>query len=256
MDVVTDDPALGDLIGHYMAAVAARLLADGHHVVACDAHPPHTDDELPHARGRIGFAYTFQQSMHPGPYESELTWDIESGWSCSVWDTATSEPVLPLGRWAGAGLVPAPERVAAFVAALLLDATAAGSPERPAYPDSPRAAHARLRAHLPRHTRQSWTQRVDTARRHANRRHALEYLAGAHAGEPPLYIPVLRAELRTLSRWLEDVETTSDLPGELVRLLGRDLVDRAATTADARAVRRHATAREHAGREIARRRDT
>ncbi|WP_406301000.1 DUF6292 family protein (plasmid) [Embleya sp. NBC_00888] len=254
---MTDDRALGNLIGHYMAAVAERLLADGHHVVGCDAHPPHTDDnELPCARGWIGFAHTFQQTLHPGPYESELTWDIESGWSCSVWDTATSEPVLPLNRWAGAGPVPAPERVAAFVAALLLDAAAAGTSKRPAYSGNLRAAHTRLRAHLPRHTRQSWAQRVDAARRHANRRHALEYLAGAHAEEPPLYIPVLRVELRTLSRWLEDAEAASDLPGELVRLLAQDLVHRAATTADARAVRRHATAREHAGREIARRRNT
>jgi hypothetical protein len=117
----------------YMAAVAARLVKEGVPATGYSIPPdPSPDDFDGEAAGRIEIPFEFT-TRHYGPdlVELGLWWNSVSGWRIHT----QYNPDRPGdGRqWMGAGLLPPPARVSAFLAAMMVDHTMAGSPERPFY---------------------------------------------------------------------------------------------------------------------------
>ena len=79
---------------------------------------------------------TEEAVRHYGPDMAELGvyWDSLSGWHVyGEYRTDPGKPFVDVKRWMGAGLVPEPERVAGFIATVLVDYTMTGSAERPFY---------------------------------------------------------------------------------------------------------------------------
>lgn len=117
----------------YMAAVVAQLVKDGIPATGYSIPPdPSPDDFDGEADGRIEIPFEFT-TRHYGPDLEELClwWNSVSGWRIHT----QYNPNRPGdGRqWMGAGLLPPPARVSAFLATMMVDHTMAGSPERPFY---------------------------------------------------------------------------------------------------------------------------
>ncbi|MFM9812778.1 DUF6292 family protein [Streptomyces scabiei] len=122
-------------IGRYVTAVAVKLLDEGLPVKSIHAYghydditQPDTDD----VEGGIDFGSAFQQSVFPDG-EVGLHWSATSGWCLFLIPKSGGGGLYDGARWLGAGLLPSPERVAAFVSSARLDAPSAGSAERPFY---------------------------------------------------------------------------------------------------------------------------
>ncbi|MFD7561298.1 DUF6292 family protein, partial [Streptomyces sp. NPDC059835] len=77
----------------------------------------------------ISFTGVFQEQYGGG--DCGLHWAGTSGWC--FYDVTKEEDYLFGARWLGAGLLPDPRRVAAFVDSFRLDPTEAGSGEKPYY---------------------------------------------------------------------------------------------------------------------------
>ncbi|WP_413804210.1 DUF6292 family protein [Streptomyces sp. OE57] len=125
---------LESAIGHYVTAVAEKLLADGLPVKSVHAYGHHDDMTQPDTddvEGGIDFGSAFQRSIFPDG-EAGLHWAATSGW-CLFLVPNSGGGLYDGARWLGAGLLPSPERVAAFVSSAQLDARSAGSAERPFY---------------------------------------------------------------------------------------------------------------------------
>lgn len=118
----------------YMAAVVAQLEKDGIPATGYSIPPdPSPDDIDGEADGSIDIPFEFT-TRHYGPelVELGLWWNSVSGWRIH---TQYDPDVRPGdGRqWMGAGLLPPPARVSAFLATMMVDYTMAGSTERPFY---------------------------------------------------------------------------------------------------------------------------
>jgi len=117
-------------IGDYMAVVAGKLLEDGLPVTGVRGYGIYDDDLDGSEEGSINFGLAFQAGLLPGG-EAGLEWTGTSGWFFAL--TKGQADLHEGARWLGAGLVPSPERVAAFVSSMLLDPVNTGSSERPFY---------------------------------------------------------------------------------------------------------------------------
>lgn len=87
------------------------------------------DGEFLDVEASISFTAGFQEQHGGG--DCGLYWVGTSGWC--FYDVTNQEEYLSGARWLGAGLLPEPRRVAAFVDSFRLDPAEAGSSEQPYY---------------------------------------------------------------------------------------------------------------------------
>ncbi|MEY9840655.1 DUF6292 family protein [Streptacidiphilus sp. EB103A] len=122
---------LEERLGHYARAVARRLLDLEIPVVDVIAEP--SDDDIDHAfEAVIEFSEPFQRLLVPAG-ACGLLWTSTSGWALFHVEDLDSDDLLPGARWLGAGIVPAPGKVASFLQAAQLGLQEHGSLERPYY---------------------------------------------------------------------------------------------------------------------------
>ncbi|MFG2631045.1 DUF6292 family protein [Streptomyces sp. NPDC048473] len=143
---------LREAIGHYMSTVAITLLREGVPVTGVRASTDWLSPESEtDADGDIRFTRALEQRLVPKAEDIALHWSGTSGWCLLVLHDDDHE-YYHHARWLGAGLLPGPDRVAAFVSAVQLSPTDAGSNERPfyrSYGEGLEDLHQRLSAFLP-----------------------------------------------------------------------------------------------------------
>lgn len=234
-------------VGHYMAAVAERLLADGLPVSSLYAYAAYTEDEINDVdvEGSIHFNRAFPLSLDESA-ESFLHWLGTSGWCCrTIRDAASTTPPVEQTRWLRAGLLPSPERVAAFVSELRVDPDTAGSDERPFYRAecdrlqeltadfgkyAPGPSHSPL-AHV------SYESRFVEAQGTAYRERVTKALRSGD--DRILFLPIRNSELHALQHLLAYTEAVGPLtgPDDLAHSLAQDLASR--TPGDYQSVHRY-----------------
>ncbi|MDN3026003.1 DUF6292 family protein [Streptomyces sp. S.PB5] len=238
-------------VGHYTVAVAERLLADGLPVISVYAYAAYDEHEINDAdvEGSIHFSREFQSGLN-GPAESFLHWVGTSGWCYrTIQDTASADSPGESARWLSAGLLPSPDRVAAFVSAIRVDPETAGSDERPFYraacdqmyeltaglsPYAPGPWHSPL-AHV------NYEYRFIEAQGSAYRDRVMKELVSGD--DRVLFLPIRNSELHALRLLLDYTEAVAPVTGpyDLARSLAQDLSRR--TPGDHRSVHEHCQAR-------------
>ncbi|MFE9258584.1 DUF6292 family protein [Streptomyces sp. NPDC006879] len=117
----------------YLAAVVDQLVRDGvpatGYSMPADASPDDFDGE---ADGWINLPFEFTTRHYPEMTELGLWWNSVSGWRIHTQYERDNRPG-DRRQWMGAGLLPPPSRVSAFLASMMVDYTMSGSPERPFY---------------------------------------------------------------------------------------------------------------------------
>ncbi|MGW7582783.1 DUF6292 family protein [Kitasatospora sp. NPDC054768] len=236
--------------GHYAAAVAEALIADGLSVSIIGVSGPQTfleppDDGGPDvevfedATATLSLGEAFCQRVVPGK-ACELTWEATSGWYFGIDGPGVGNTEHRASmRWLGAGLAPTPERVIRFVSELLLDHSSAGSPERPYYRSegqNPQEVMDRLKSYVPTTLFGTPIVRPVSWKYH----HALErdlivsrQVVAAMTDAPAerwVDVPMRASELEALRRIHELLEMTSSPSAlrTLTYLLGADLQARLA----------------------------
>ncbi|MFD8396048.1 hypothetical protein ACFV2N_44360 [Streptomyces sp. NPDC059680] len=252
----TKDPRWTDLkkeletcVGHYMAAVAERLLADGLPVSSLYTYAAGEEVEIngDDIEGSIHFNRAFQLSLN-GSAESFLHWLGTSGWCYRIiHDNSANYPSEQV-RWLDAGLLPSPERVAAFVSDIRVNPDTEGSDERPFYRTAcdqlselavdferygPGSDHSPL-AHA------NYEYRFVEAQGAAYRDRVLKALRSRD--DRILFLPIRNSELHALRHLLDYTEAIGSLtgPDDLAHSLAEDLSHR--TPGDYQSVERYAQA--------------
>ncbi|MEU3407556.1 DUF6292 family protein [Streptomyces sp. NPDC006670] len=135
-----------------MHAVAVVLLKEGVPVTSIRASSLLLEREAgTDIDGEIRFARTLEDRLAHKAEDITLHWSGTSGW-CLLVLLDDDHDHYHHARWLGAGLVPPPERVAAFMSAIQLSPEEAGSHERPFYRpfgEGVEELHQRLAAFLP-----------------------------------------------------------------------------------------------------------
>ncbi|MFG2894988.1 hypothetical protein [Streptomyces sp. NPDC048248] len=237
------DRAIHRRVGHYMASVAELLLRDGYPVAYVGSCPPEELDDSPEndGAGYIDFApvvITQTNGAPDGARELFFDWDTSSGWRLVL---ETSARASSLTRWMGAGLTPAPERVAAFFLSALLDLHSAGSDERPFYRQ---AGHdidglAQRLSQFDRNT--SFKERFRSAQ---NRTAERQFTGAVLAEDTVITLPLRTGELTALQRLSDFLDMNAELRSMTTMLIA-DLKARAVATTDdtsRRSVTSHSTA--------------
>lgn len=201
---------LESAIGHYVVDVADWLLGEGLPVTSVHAYGAYDDicqSETDDVEGGIEFGREFQDRINPG-HDAALHWTGTSGW-CLFLDGG--EGFYDGARWLGADLLPPPERVAAFVSVVQLDAASAGSGERPFY-RTPQGDLSELLERLAGFTPQDgpyqhygYTDRFATLAGNAYRRRVIDSLVPADDGI--LQLPIRKSEVHALMHMLAYLET-------------------------------------------------
>ncbi|MEU9093357.1 hypothetical protein [Streptomyces sp. NPDC048428] len=129
-------------IGHYMVAVAGRLLDEGLPVSSVSSYgaydDPSQDTFGADVEGSVEFTRSFRRAVFGEGRDAGLLWCGVSGWCFFCIPEGSGRTLMESARWMGGGLTPDPGRVAAFLSNVQLDAAHSGSDERPFY----RAPHA------------------------------------------------------------------------------------------------------------------
>ncbi|MEU1536394.1 DUF6292 family protein [Streptomyces fagopyri] len=213
--------------GHYAAAVAERLLNANLPVTGIQSCGPwrDPDGEYLDVEAAVSFTQAFQDQHGGG--DCGLHWAGTSGWCLHTADE--KDRYLSGVRWPGAGPVPQPRLVTAFVDAFRLDPAEAGSSEQPSYRqeghDLPTLLDS-LAPYLPAQPylfEEPQIRFADLHRRaYENRvRQALV----SRASDPLTHLHLRQGELTALLHLLEYTESTN--PSALNRLLAADLSARA-----------------------------
>ncbi|MDX3763989.1 DUF6292 family protein [Streptomyces sp. AK02-04a] len=223
-------------VGHYMAAVAERLLDDGLPVSSLYAYAAYDEEEISGAdvEGSIHFNRVFQLSLQ-GSAETFLHWLGTSGWCCrTIPDANGANPPSERTRWLRSGLLPSPERVAAFVSAIRVDPDTAGSDERPSYRASCDQLHefeAKFRRYAPGPTHSplahaNYEYRFEEAQGRAYRDRVMKALRSGD--DRILFLPIRNSELHALRHLLDYTEAIGPLtgPDDLAHSLAQDLCQR------------------------------
>ncbi|WNZ06203.1 DUF6292 family protein [Streptomyces sp. 11x1] len=232
-------------VEHYMIAVAEHLMAKGAPISLVHSCGPYTEEDhvFPDVEGTLYFSKRFAEQLD-GRGGVDLHWAGTSGWCLSNLDV----PDSPNGdaRWMGNGLMPEPERVAAFLDTYRLSPEQAGSTERPYYrsegSDFP-ALLQRLAAYVPPRDSAGYKARprFSTARDQAYSRRILDALT-PQGKDPIVEVPLRSSELEALLHLLEYAQVSSGGlgPNDFASLLASDLEGRRGGGYDA--VERHRSA--------------
>lgn len=244
------DRAIYDRTGHYMADVAERLLSDGYPVISISSSRP---EELGDAQdddggGYVDFGLETLAQVHGAPNDGldlHFLWDTSSGWALVV----EAHGASPVTRWMGAGLAPAPEKVAGFFLSALLDFSNAGSEDRPYYRQPGDDLDGLAERLAPFDKKGSFRARFHDTRNAVAERLAIDAVVPENK-DTILSIPVRAGELAALQHLIHFVAMNTDLREVAVRLIA-DLKARAVPTADknhAQAVTDHSAGVEQAKR--------
>ncbi|MGP3951196.1 hypothetical protein [Streptomyces sp. 7N604] len=248
MSDVADDleQRLDEGIGHYMAAIAEELLDDGVPVRGVDTYTVLDDPDQAaigkDLEGNVSLTPSFQRQVLGTAGEAGLHWCAVSGW-CLLLSPAESRPTfLESARWLGAGLLPTPGRVAAFLSAARLEAESAGSRERPFYRTAGTSLEnlaERLAVYLPTPgptAPRTYQDRYTRAAGTAYRDRALKALL--EPKQDIIEVPLRTGELEALRHLLDFTETAAGLygPEHLAHHLAADLIQRARSPLGAAAV--------------------
>ncbi|MFJ4857844.1 hypothetical protein [Streptomyces sp. NPDC088730] len=224
-------------IGHYMVAVAGRLLDEGLPVSSISSYGAYDDLSQDafgaDVEGSVEFTDAFRRKVFGEGRDAGLLWCGVSGWCFFCIPEGTGRTLMDSARWMGGGLTPDPGRVAAFLSEVQLNAEFSGSEERPFY----RAPHADPRSLLRRlavfdpgsgSTESSdYGSRFDRLRIDACQTRVVSALT---AGKQEVVEVALRSgELRAVLGFLEYVEAAApqDDAREMARRLRSDLSLRA-----------------------------
>ncbi|MFE9813401.1 DUF6292 family protein [Streptomyces sp. NPDC005548] len=213
--------------GHYAAAVAECLLEAGLPVTGLQSCGPwrDTDGEYLDVEAGISFTQAFQDRHGGG--DCGLHWAGTSGWCLYTADQV--DRYLSGVRWPGAGLLPEPGLVAAFVDAFCLYAAGAGSSEAPSYRQEGQDFTTlldRLAPYLPAQPclfEDPQVRFADLHRRAYENRVHRALVSGADA--PLTHLHLRESELTALLHLLECAESSH--PSAFNRLLAADLGARA-----------------------------
>ncbi|WP_404870922.1 hypothetical protein ACI1MP_37330 (plasmid) [Kitasatospora griseola] len=235
----TETETFARCLGHYAAAVAEALIADGLSVRVgsvsgpCMVWEDSKDVDGPDvevfqdAKVHLYFGREFRKHVGSGK-GCELIWAADSGWYFFIDDANVKyAEAMAAARWMGAGLVPEPKRVVQFVSALRLDLGASGSTERPYYRtagENPEAVVSRLEPYVPKRFHgQLVTGQMPWEYRHSWHRNRL--VSGQvvstmtdEPNEPWVDVPMRASEVRALLRLIQVLEMTADFPSTLTTL--------------------------------------
>ncbi|WP_405696964.1 hypothetical protein [Streptomyces sp. NBC_01185] len=228
---------LEDAIGHYMVAVAAKLLDEGLPVAGISAFGAYDDPGQAEfdgdVEGSVEFTQAFQQSLSGQDGGAGLLWCGVSGWCLFRTPQGSGQVLMDSARWMGAGLLPTPARVAAFLSTARLDPSTAGSDERPFY-RAPRSGPTALLDRLhglddgeDAAEERFFERRFASVRTDAYQRRVLDALTAPKQGI--VDVALHTGEVESLVRFLEYVEGAAPnrQARELARRLGSDLSLRA-----------------------------
>ncbi|MET8412931.1 hypothetical protein ABZV34_33490 [Streptomyces sp. NPDC005195] len=219
--------------GHYAAAIAECLLEADLPVTGIQSCGPwrDTDGEYLDVEAGISFPQAFQDQHGGG--DCGLHWAGTSGWCLYTADK--EDRYLSGGRWPGAGLLPEPRLVTAFVDAFRLDPAKSGSSEQPSYrqegQDFPFLLDS-LAPYLPAQPCVFEEPQIRFAELHRGayeKRVHRALVSGASGSLTHLYLR--QGELTALLHLLEYAESTN--PSALNRLLAADLSARAGQPTEA-----------------------
>ncbi|MFD3779956.1 DUF6292 family protein [Streptomyces sp. NPDC058612] len=134
-----------------MNAVATVLLAEGVPVTSTWSAQWKSPEVATDVGGDIRFTGRLTQRLVPEAGDVTLHWSGTSGWCLLVLRDDDHE-YYHHARWLGAGLLPSPDHIAAFMSAVQLSPAEAGSNDRPfyrSYGEGVEDLHQRLSAFLP-----------------------------------------------------------------------------------------------------------
>ena len=221
--------------GHYVATVAKALLIEGLpvHVVAANG-PMNLNGSFYEASLDISFSKAYARTV--SPHETLLlAWDLQSGWAlCSDFNTEQHDHLVG-ARWLADGLVPPPQRLAAFMLTAQLGLEAVGSAQRPYYrhdDDDYEELLQQLETYAPDektepHHFASWRGRWESDQETAYQRRLVDDLT-ADGLDQVVNVPLRRSELRALTRMLDLLEARSSTTSDLVSAFVADLTARTA----------------------------
>uniref|UniRef100_A0AAU2VJJ7 Uncharacterized protein n=1 Tax=Streptomyces sp. NBC_00008 TaxID=2903610 RepID=A0AAU2VJJ7_9ACTN len=223
-------------IGHYMVAVAGRLLDEGLPVSSISSYGAY-DDPTQDAfgadvEGSVEFTHAFRRKAFGAGRDAGLLWCGVSGWCFFCMPEGAGRTLMESARWMGGGLTPDPGRVAAFLSEVQLDAEFSGSDERPFY----RAPHGDPRSLLQRlavfdadsgSAESSYDSRFECLRIDACQRRVVRALTAEK--QEVVEVALRSGELQALLGFLEYVEGAApqDDAREMARRLCSDLSLRA-----------------------------
>ncbi|MET8292230.1 hypothetical protein ABZV80_45120, partial [Streptomyces sp. NPDC005132] len=183
------------------------------------------DGEYLDVEAAISFTQAFQDQHGEG--DCGLHWAATSGWCLYTADK--EDRYLSGVRWPGAGLLPEPRIVTAFVDAFRLDPAGAGTSEQPSYRqeghDFPTLLDS-LAPYLPAQPylfEEPQIRFADLHRRAYENR--MRQALASHTSDPLTHLYLRQGELTALLHLLEYTESTN--PSALNRLLAADLSARA-----------------------------
>ncbi|MFJ4634025.1 DUF6292 family protein [Streptomyces sp. NPDC088847] len=224
-----------------MNAVAMVLLKEGVPVTSIRAsglslsRESETDFD-----GDLRFTRALDNRLADNAEDITLHWSGTSGWCLLVLHDDDHDHYRH-ARWLGAGLLPAPERVAAFMSTLQLFPGEAGSDERPFYRpfgEGVHELHQRLAVFLPPpgdwRSRRSFQQSFRDGRAHAYATRVSAALTSQNGTEVELRLRV--GELEALRYMLEHLEGSDNL---LLSTFTSHLADDLLTRRDAAAAPAH-----------------
>lgn len=224
-------------IGHYMVAVAGRLLDEGLPVSSISSYgvydDPSQDAFGADVEGSVEFTPSFRRKVVGAGRDAGLLWCGVSGWCFFCMPEGSGLTLMESARWMGGGLTPDPGRVAAFLSDVQLDPAFSGSDERPFY----RAPHGDPRPLLQRLAvfdagsggteSPSYDSRFESLRIDACQRRVVRALTAEK--QEVVEVALRSGELQALLGFLEYVEGAApqDDAREMARRLCSDLSLRA-----------------------------
>lgn len=223
---------LKEAVGHYMNAVAVALLEEGVPVTSIRASKLSTSRESEtDVDGELRFTRNLEDRLVPKAEDITLHWSGTSGWCLLVLHDDDHDHYHH-ARWLGAGLLPPPERVAAFMSTVQLSPGEAGSNERPFYRpfgEGVEELYQRLAMFLPSpddwRSHHSFQKSFLAGRAHAYATHVSAALTSQGDTEVELRLRV--SELEALRHMLEHLEgSESPLLSTFASHLADDLLTR------------------------------
>ncbi|MGW4757511.1 DUF6292 family protein [Streptomyces chartreusis] len=231
-------------VEHYMIAVAEHLMAAGAAISSVYSRGPYVkkDHVFPDTEGTVSLTRHSSEQLD-GRGDTGLHWAGTSGWYLGPDDPDTADENV---HWMGNGLVPEPERVAAFLDTYRLAPERAGSRERPYYRGAGTDFSVlleRLSAYVPARTsgQHSPHWRFSSARDVVYLQRVLDALT-PQGKDPVVDVPLRASELDALSHLLEYVQVTAGGlgPSDFAHYLACDIEGRRTGGYEAAALHRNA----------------